>query len=84
MAEALGCGGDSDTELACLRDSSRETLLAASLRQGQIANPPLGVAAFRPIIDGDFIPDQPSTLVLEGSFVKGKIMESGDLRYRDI
>ena len=76
VAEALGCSGDSDAELACLRASSRETLLAASLAQGQIASPPFGVTAFRPIIDGDFIPDQPSRLILEGSFVKGKIMRS--------
>ncbi len=83
VALALGCRGVNNvsaTELACLRAVPREELLAAALAQGVIADPPFGVPAYRPIIDGDFIPDRPSSLILKGSFVKGNATPSAPLR----
>ena len=79
VAQAVGCSGDSpdaNAQLACLRAVPLKVLLDASLAVGNAVAPPLGVAAFRPVIDGDFIPDQPSRLVLEGSFVKSEITRS--------
>ena len=74
VAQSLNCSGDADAELACLRHIPLGTLLPAALAQARIAAPPSGVAAFHPVIDGDFIPDQPSKLIQEGSFVKGKVL----------
>ena len=76
MAQAVDCSGndlEADAQLACLRAVPSERLLNASLAVGFAVVPPLGVGAFRPVIDGDFIPDLPSRLLLEGSFVKSEI-----------
>ena len=74
VARSLNCNGDADAELACLRDIPLGTLLPAALAQAKIVAPPSGVEAFHPVIDGDFIPDQPSRLIQEGSFAKGKVL----------
>ena len=74
VARSLNCNGDADIELACLRDIPLGTLLPAALAQEKIVAPPFGAEAFHPVIDGDFIPDQPSRLIQEGSFVKGKVL----------
>ncbi len=76
VAQSVNCGGSdpgSAATLACLRSVPLDTLLPAALAQAKSVAPPDGIDAYRPVIDGDFIPDQPSKLVLEGSFVKGKI-----------
>ncbi len=73
VAIALGCKDINATELACLRAVPLEKLSAAALAQGSIAELSLGVPAYRPIIDGDFIPDRPTKLILKGSFVKGNV-----------
>ncbi len=75
VAKSVNCGGSdpgSAATLACLRSVPLDTLLPAALAQAKSVSPPDGINAYRPVIDGDFIPDQPSKLVLEGSFVKSK------------
>ena len=47
--------------------------MPAALAQATKASPPYGVGVTHPILDGDFIPRQPSKLILEGSFVKGNV-----------
>ena len=73
VAKAVNCTDDpdSDATLDCLRDVPFETLLPAALDLAKKVSPPDGIGAFRPVIDGDFIPDQPSKLIKQGSFVKG-------------
>jgi len=58
FAAAVGCDDASD-ELACLRQLSPPALLAA---QGSID--------FGPLVDGDFLPDQPRVLFDQGKFSK--------------
>ena len=78
VVQSLNCSGndpDSDVSLACLRNIPLESLLPTALAQGEIVSGlPAGIGAFHPVIDGDFIPDQPFRLILEGSFVKGKVL----------
>ena len=74
MAQALNCSSNNDdSALACLRSVPLETLLPAALAQASKLSPPYGVNVIHPILDGDFIPIEPSTLILEGSFVKGNV-----------
>ena len=41
------------------------------MAQASKLSPPYGVGYIHPTLDGDFIPSQPSRLILDGSFVKG-------------
>ena len=74
MAESLKCDPDPDATLACLRGVPLDTLLPAVLALAETIGPPYGTSVIHPVIDGDFIPDQPVKLVLEGSFVKGGVI----------
>ncbi len=74
VAQSLNCSGpgfDSKATLACLRDVPLHDLLSAALDQAITCMNPDGVGVFRPVIDDDFIPDEPLRLFLEGYFVKG-------------
>ena len=78
MAQSLNCSrhsndSNSDATLACLRGVPLDTLLPAALAQANSLSFPYGIAVIHPVVDGDFIPDQPSRLILNGSFVKGKV-----------
>ena len=81
VAQLVNCSSsDSAKQLACLRAVPRQVLLDASLKEAMVASPLLGVGIFRPIIDGDFIPDEPTKLVASGSFAKSKSSPSWLLR----
>ena len=76
VVQSLNCSGndpDSDASLACLRKIPLETLLPTALEQTELVLPS-GIGAFHAVVDGDFIPDLPWRLILEGSFVKGKVL----------
>lgn len=73
VAQMVNCSSsDSAKQLACLRAVPRETLFDASLKQLMVGGLFVGVGGFRPIIDGDFIPDKPTTLIAQGSYAKSK------------
>ena len=74
MAQVLNCTSNSDNAtLACLRSVPLERLLSTALAQASKLSPPYGVGYIHPTLDGDFIPSQPSRLILDGSFVKGNV-----------
>ena len=78
VAQDLNCSRDNndptlDATLACLRTVPLEKLLPTALAQANKLSPPYGSAVIHPILDDDFIPSQPSRLILNGSFVKGKV-----------
>ena len=74
VAQALNCSSNNnDLTLACLRSVPLATLLPTALAQASSLSPPYGVGVIHPILDGDFIPSQPSRLILDGSFVKGNV-----------
>lgn len=76
VAEKLGCSGAGgtvdDAAVACLRETPLDQLLKAELDQATGVKPPFGFAAFSAVVDGDFIPDQPTQLYKDGRFSKGK------------
>ena len=78
VAQTVNCSSiDSAKQLACLRAVPRQILLNAALKQSVVASPFVGgVGAFRPIIDGDFIPDKPITLIAQGSYAKSRLTRS--------
>ena len=81
VARALNCSGNyNESTLACLRSVPLETLLPTALAQASKLSPPYGVGVIHPILDGDFIPSQPSRLILDGSFVKGNVFRWALLR----
>lgn len=59
FARRAGCGA-ADEGLACLRAKSADELLAASV----------DVASFGPLVDGQFLPDQPRALFDAGDIAK--------------
>ena len=75
VAQSVNCSRyDPNAELACLRGLPLRTLLPAILAQSAAIAPPYGTGVIHPLVDGDFIPDQPSKLLQEGSFVKGRVI----------
>lgn len=77
VAQSVNCTrSDPNAELACLRGLPLETLLPAVLARAAAIAPPYGTGAIHPLIDGDFLPNLPSILLQEGSFVKGKVIRS--------
>lgn len=76
VAQSVNCSRyDPNAELACLRGLPLRTLLSTVLAQAAAIAPPYGTGVIHPIIDGDFFPDQPSKLLQEGSFVKGRVIQ---------
>ncbi|GAB1738134.1 hypothetical protein NU219Hw_g2665t1 [Hortaea werneckii] len=71
LVDAVGCNStdaNSPTTISCLRDLSLEDLLSAQTathEDGPGAN--IG-DEWMPIVDGDIIPDTPSTLIAQGRF----------------
>ena len=81
VAQALNCSSiNNDLTLTCLRSVPLETLLPIALAQASKFSPPYGVGVSHPVLDGDFIPSQPSRLILNGSFVKGSVFRWALLR----
>ena len=75
VAQSVNCSRyDPNAELACLRGLPLRTLLPAILAQSAAIAPPYGTGVIHPLVDGDFIPDRPSRLLQEGSFVKGRVI----------
>ena len=71
---------DGDSTLACLRSVPLQTLLSTALGYASTLAPPDGIGVNHPVIDGDYIPDHPSRLILNGSFVKGNAFRWALLR----
>jgi para-nitrobenzyl esterase len=65
LAEALDCGGDKVID--CLRDQDVVPLLTAA---GMLPATPTGGRAIGPIVDGDFMPEQPRTRYKNGDINK--------------
>ncbi|KAI6831576.1 hypothetical protein KC340_g7584 [Hortaea werneckii] len=71
LVDAVGCSStdvNTSTTISCLRDLSLEDLLSAQTathKDGPGAN--IG-DEWMPIVDGDIIPDAPSTLIAKGRF----------------
>ncbi|CAJ1070930.1 bile salt-activated lipase-like [Xyrichtys novacula] len=63
IAEEVGCPTD-DTMVACLKSTSAETLTMAAplIEQGSPDYPGVLNLLLSPVVDGDFIPDQPTNL----------------------
>ena len=81
MADAVHCSSNNkDSTLACLRSVPLQTLLSTALANASTLSPPDGIGVNHPIIDGDYIPSHPSSLILDGSFVKGNVFRWALLR----
>ena len=73
VARHLGCTkDDTDTKMiSCLQEIAMEDLLKAELDYATSLHPPYGGMVFIPFVDGDFLPDLPSSLLRRGDFQKG-------------
>ncbi|XP_034565759.1 bile salt-activated lipase-like [Notolabrus celidotus] len=62
-AEKIGCPTD-DRMVACLKSTDAETLTMATLpiQQGSPDHPNMLSMVLTPVVDGDFLPDQPANL----------------------
>ncbi|KAI7090259.1 hypothetical protein KC356_g1741 [Hortaea werneckii] len=71
LVDAVGCNSsdvNSPTTVSCLRDLSLEDLLSAQTATHQ-DGPGANIGdEWMPIVDGDIIPDTPSTLIAQGRF----------------
>ncbi|GAB1731204.1 hypothetical protein NU195Hw_g621t1 [Hortaea werneckii] len=71
LVDAVECNStnvDSSTTISCLRDLSLEDLLSAQTAT-HLDGPGANIGdEWMPIVDGDIIPDTPSTLIAEGRF----------------
>ncbi|KAI7206460.1 hypothetical protein KC343_g5274 [Hortaea werneckii] len=71
LVAAVGCNStdvDSSTTISCLEDLSLEDLLSAQTAT-HLDGPGANIGdEWMPIVDGDIIPDTPSTLIAEGRF----------------
>jgi para-nitrobenzyl esterase len=82
LAASVGCGsGDGGADsLACLRNVSAATLLGANIEAGTGGM----LGPFGPVVDGEFLTDQPRTLYKGGKIAKvpyllGSNMDEGTL-----
>ncbi|KAI9820162.1 MAG: hypothetical protein M1827_005784 [Pycnora praestabilis] len=68
VATQLNCTSNnaSSAVLACMRAVPLQKLLSTNVAFIDTVRPPSGLNSFIPTVDGDFIPDAPSTLVAEG------------------
>ena len=81
MADYVNCSSDqTNSTLACLRSVPFDTLLSQVLTNQTLLAPPNGIGVNHPVIDGDFIPSHPTSLILNGSFVKGNVFRWALLR----
>ncbi|KAI7495675.1 hypothetical protein KC357_g532 [Hortaea werneckii] len=71
LVDAVGCNSsdvNSPTTVSCLRDLSLEDLLSAQTAT-HLDGPGANIGdEWMPIVDGDIIPDTPSTLIAQGRF----------------
>ncbi|KAF7980019.1 hypothetical protein HWV62_40134 [Athelia sp. TMB] len=70
VAQGANCTGHAEHTLACLRALSMETLLSVTFDVAYAELPPYGFNAFFGVVDDDFIPAAPSTLVQTGRFAR--------------
>ncbi|ATZ51933.1 hypothetical protein BCIN_07g04790 [Botrytis cinerea B05.10] len=78
VADKVGCGGLVDSEiLSCLQDIPMQDLIDSAMEYSVSNHPPSGLFTFIPSVDDDFLPDRYSTMMREGSFVKGIDMVFG-------
>ncbi|KAI0159890.1 Alpha/Beta hydrolase protein [Hypoxylon sp. FL1284] len=77
VAKELGCEGEDEDILTCLREVPMEKLKEAALAYAAENRPPIGLFTFIPSIDDDFIPDRQSVLLKAGKVVKGIPMVTG-------
>ena len=81
MADYVNCSSDdTNSTLACLRSVPYQTLLSQALTNASMLSPPDGIGVNHPIIDDDYIPSHPASLILNGSFVKGNVFRWTPLR----
>lgn len=52
-----------------------QDLIDSAMEYSVSNHPPSGLFTFIPSVDDDFLPDRYSTMMREGSFVKGKLYE---------
>lgn len=72
VADKVGCEGLENSEiLSCLRDVPMQALIDSAMEYSVSNHPPSGLFTFIPSVDDDFIPERPSKMMREGSFVKG-------------
>jgi para-nitrobenzyl esterase len=69
FAKLLGCDGESD-ELACLRARPIAELMQHAMQPNPTGGDAAGAIRFGPIVDGDFLPDQPRALFAAGKLAK--------------
>ncbi|MCJ1477194.1 hypothetical protein MMC13_005865 [Lambiella insularis] len=67
VASLVNCtSANPNSTLECMRALPLATLLQTELAFAAKVAPPFGFNAFTPVVDGDFIPEAPSTLVSSG------------------
>lgn len=77
VASQLGCEGEDEEILKCLREVPMEKLTDTAMDYSVKNHPPQGLFTFIPSIDDDFLPDRQSVLTKAGRFVKGIPMVFG-------
>ena len=74
VADELKCtktpGFVDDSVIECMKEVPLDTIAPLQLALAKKAKPSFGFAAYPPVVDGDFIPEQPDVLLAKGRFLK--------------
>ena len=88
VANELKCtnedGKVDEGSLKCLREAPLDALLNANLDVAHKTKPSLGFAAFSPVVDGVFLPQDTKELLRQGDFHKGNPLSLAPLTHAQI